>query len=350
MKKRSILTVLMALFLVLLISCADSNTGGGSDNDDTGDNGGGGSGTGGLNYTPELEEDNESTFNLGYYIRGDGRQDEFFSKCEVMGEYSLEKFAVFCSSDESYLPYTYPNKLEILPHATKTVKHTMTNDNENMAVCFGSVSLGCNLTIDQQPSSIDEDSLSISIQINPDKLDELKINKTPEIFGSFSVSNNNTNITKKYYYKLKLVDAVTPDCIDGLIANDPNYPNELTCKTPEELNGKLVLTDTTSLAGLNIWDMLTKGAEVGTFTNLKIKFEEGFLDIFTIDTKTTCSIKNSIVSIDKNCEIFVSKKQGVTGEKTLTITGTAHFYDHNVRPPTPLPAVPINATYTFIAE
>ena len=95
--------------------------------------------------------------------------------------------------------------------------------------------------------------------------------------------------------------------------------------------------------------MLVNGSKSNTFTNLKIKFEEGFSDVFTIDQRSTCSIKNSVVSIDKNCDLFINKKQGLTGEKTLTMTGTINPYEPT-NPPTPLPAVPINATYTFIAE
>ncbi len=332
MKKRSILTVLIALFLVSLISCADSNSGGGSGN---GNGGGGGSGTGGLNYTPELEEDDESTFNLGYYIRGDGTQERLFNKCEEGSGYKLENFGPSCNNINKYLPYSSPAKLDILPHATETVKHTLTSTNENMLICFNITGNACVTELDKLPAHKNPHSSDILVQINPAKLEELKANKTPEITGSFNVLNNYTNVTNTYHYKVKFIDAVTPSCI-----------NDLTCDTPKEINGKLILTNATPLAGLNIWDWFTKGHEVGFLKNLEIKFEDGFSDIFTIDTRTTCSIKNSVVSIDKNCELFISKKQEVTGKSTLNIDAIMVFSD-GIQADVELV---LDATYTFIAE
>ncbi len=349
MKKRSILTVLMALFLVLLISCADSNTGGGSDNDDTGDNGGGGgSGTGGLNYTPELEEDN-TNYNLGYYVYGDGKQKEFFNKC--VGEAATGgMFGVECNSVDTLLPYLNPIELEPAVDQTQKIIYTINNTNENMYICFSYSPSGSSAeTCKTETTVIPIDSSpSVYIGLNSTKLEELKTNNTPELTGSFTISNNINSETKTATYKVKLIGAVTAECLSGATVDD-YFPNVFTCNAPDESNGKFILNDTNSLASFSIGDMLVNGSKSNTFTNLKVKFEEGFSDVFTIDQRSTCSIKNSVVSIDKNCDLFINKKQGLTGKKTLTMTGTINLYEQT-NPPTPLPAVPLNATYTFIAE
>ena len=326
MKKRSILTVLVALFLVSLISCTDSNTGG--DNSDNGD------GSGGLNYTPELEKDNESTFNLGYYIRGEGMQKSLFNKCYVLPEDIDDpagSIAMICHSHDNNLPVSTALKMQQDPVNTRT--YTISNANTNMFICFNySSSVNkCTdtVTITSKNNGGTINSRPISVGVNPNELEKLKTDKIPELTGFFDVSSTNPVATNRYYYKIKFIDTVTADCMDG-VATGTAF-----CSST---GGKFVLNNDKPVAGFSVWDYLTIGSKRGHLKNLKIEFAQDFFTIFEIDGKTTCKIVNNLLSVDKNCDIFIKKKSGVSGEKSMKII-------HK-----PTSATSITQEYIFISE
>jgi len=139
MKKNLILIVLMVLFSIAIVSCDEDagNTTNGSG--DTGNGGGGNGGTGGLDYTPNLAVDNDSTFNLGYYIRGTGKQKEFFNKCEGDTE---GNFSIDCRKADPYLPSINHTSLKIDVGSKNTI-YQIGNSNDNMSICFSDPETTC---------------------------------------------------------------------------------------------------------------------------------------------------------------------------------------------------------------
>ena len=334
MKKRSILTVLIALFLVLIISCTDSSSDGGSN--DTGGNGGDSGGGGGL------EVDNESTFNLGYYIRGEGKQQSIFKKW-ARNKLENNYPSYWSAGTDPHLPTLMPSALHIPVDPDSDITYTMTDSSDGyLLFCFDfQLSKGvCNATL--LKNKTDTISSSVLIGVNQTKLADIVANNTTNLAGSFEINNSKTNETKKYFYKVKFINAVTPDCLSGF-ATDPDIPGLYECNSPDTYKAKFTLNDANPLAGFPIWDFVTEGVKIGYFENLKLEFANNFFDTFELDSKTTCKIVNNVISVDKNCDIFIKKKTGITGESTLTMTG---LIDVNLGSQ----GSPLNETYTFIAE
>lgn len=334
MKKRSILTVLVALFLVSLISCNDNIHKVPGDETPSYE--------GIISYTPKAVEDNASLFYLGYHLRGTGKQKSLFNRCER--DMSQPNTLVMeCDVADINIPSAEPASLVINSDLSKDITYTAYYVySSNLLACFDydrKKPTTCNVTKDQKTS---DSPTNIYLGFNHAKLEEIKNAVGVEM--TLRIANNATpSVDKNYKVAIDMKDLVTPECVGGSTL-DPDIPNNYLCN--DQSKGKFVITNNlgTTTAAFSVWDFLTEGSKDGFIENLEIKFADDFFTIFDISTRTTCHIVDNVVSIDKNCQVFIDKRDSdLTGESTLNITGTLSSDKVS-------PGKSINAVYTFVAE
>ena len=352
MKKRSILTVLIALFLVSLISCADSNSGGGNPD---GGNGGGSGGDGGdnndnvpstegiISFTPEEKKPNPILFHLGFYLRGTGKQKSLFNRCQ-RDMNQKDTLVMKCDELDTNHPSYEPDSLTITNNSGGPLTYkTNFKPSNYLLTCFDydrAVPNTC-----KSSKIIQSGSASTKIYLG------INYETPPPAYPSFGV-NHVFTITKDvdkpqvdtYISEVNFLTSVTPECVGGSTL-DPDIPNNYLCN--DQSKGKFVIPKEDSantVAAFSIWDFLTEGSKDGFIKNLEIKFADDFFTIFKISPRTTCKVVDNVVSIDNNCQVLIQKyNKGLTGKRILNITGT-------LSPDKVSQGTSIDAVYTFIAE